>query len=108
MKLTLQNISLAFAAGCLGGLATCLLFGFDVIGLTVGPGSATRPGLFSTLALSESGLGRPLGLVCFSYLPKISFPCEPCSLAWGHPAWPPSLVLPFQAHKGVLGLNSAL
>lgn len=46
MKLTLQNFSLAFAAGCLGGLANAVfLWLFGVIGLTTTLGVQLAPAL---------------------------------------------------------------
>jgi hypothetical protein len=105
MKLSLQKVSLAFTAGCLGGLANAVfLWLFGVIGLTAALGVQLAPtftppwlyqrlvwgGLWGWLFLLPTGLSYPVRGLLFSLGPS-------CAALF--------VVLPFQAHKEVLGLQ---
>ncbi len=105
MKLTLQKISLTFVAGCLGGLANGLVLWFlgaiglpQALGVQLAP-AITAPwlyqrlvwgGIWGWLFLLPSGLSYPVRGLIYSLGPSLA------ALL---------VVLPYQAHKGVLGLQ---
>lgn len=103
MKRILQNISLTFAAGCLGGLLNSLFVWFfgasglaGALGVQLAP-AFTPPwlyqrlvwgGIWGWLFLLPLGLSYPLRGLVFSLGPSL------VALL---------VVLPFQAHKGFFG-----
>jgi hypothetical protein len=103
MKLSWQNISLTFAAGCLGGLLNSLfVWFFGVSGLAGALGVHLAPaftppwlyprlvwgGIWGWLFLLPLGLAYPVRGLLYSLAPS--------GVAW-------LVVLPFQAHKGWFG-----
>ena len=103
MKLSLQKISLTFAAGCLGGLINGLaLWAFGALGLTGALGVQLAPvftapwlyqrlvwgGIWGWLFLLPMGLSYPLRGLFYSLGPS-------CVALF--------VLLPYQAQKGVLG-----
>jgi hypothetical protein len=105
---TLPKISLAFTTGCVGGLANAVfLWLLGVIGLTAALGVHLAPaftppwlyqrlvwgGIWGWLFLLPTGLSYPVRGLLFSLGPSlVGF----------------FVVLPFQAHQGVLGLQAAI
>ena len=106
MKISPQNISLTFAAGALGGLINSLaVWSFGALGLTAALGvniapAFTPPWLYQRLVwgglwgwlflLPAAGLSNPVRGLLYSLGPTLA------TYFW---------VLPYQAHKGFLGLE---
>lgn len=105
MRLSLQNLSLAFAAGCLGGLANALfLWLFGALGLTHALGVQLAPAFTPPWLYQRLVWGGIWGWIFFlptglSYFKRsLLFSLGPFLVA-------SFVVLPLQAHKGVLGLQ---
>ncbi len=105
MKLSWRNISLTFAAGCWGGLANAVfIWLFGIIGITMALGVKLAPpftppwlyqrlvwgGIWGWLFLLPVGLSYPVRGLLYSLGPS-------CGALL--------VVLPYQAHQGVLGLQ---
>ncbi len=106
MKFSIKNLSLTFTAGCVGGLINMLaIWLFGTWGITQALGVQIAPQLSAPWLYNRLVWGGVWGFLFF--LPRRNRPlfvrCLLYSLA-------PSLVqlllvFPFQAHKGVLGLQ---
>ena len=106
MKFTFKNISLAFTAGCIGGLANMLfiwLFGVwrvtQALGVQLAPSYST-PWLYNRLVW-----GGLWGFLFFLPLRNLSLPARGLLYCLGPSLVQLFVVFPFLAHKGMLGLQ---
>ena len=106
MKLSVKNISLTFAAGCVGGVANMFaVWGFGAWGISQTLGVRIAPHLSVPWLYNRLVWGGIWGFIFLLPWKHLSLPTRGlfCSLA-------PSLVqmlvvFPYQAHKGMLGLQ---
>jgi hypothetical protein len=104
MRLSLKNLSLTFAAGCLGGLANAVfIWLFGAIGLTSAPGVHLAPaftppwlyqklvwgGIWGWLFLLPVGLSYPVRGLLFTWGPSwwlrwSCCPLRPTKACWAH------------------------
>lgn len=106
MKFTIKNISLTFTAGCVGGLINMLaIWLFGAWGITRALGVQIAPQLSAPWLYNRLVWGGLWGLLFL--LPRRNRPlfvrCLLYSLAPGLVQL--LVVFPFQAHKGMLGLQ---
>lgn len=106
MKLSVKNISLTFAAGCVGGLANMFaVWGFGAWGISQALGVRLAPHLSVPWLYNRLVWGGLWGFIFL--LPWKNLPLAVQGLFF---SLAPSLVqllvvFPFQAHKGMLGLQ---
>lgn len=104
MKLSFQNISLTFAAGCLGGLFNALfLWLFGALGLTAALGVQLAPVLTAPWLYQRLVWGGLWGWL-FLLPMGLSYPVRGLLYSLGPSCVASLVVLPLQAHKGVFGL----
>ena len=106
MKLTMKNLSLVFMAGLWGGLLNCLavwLFGW--LGIAQALGVHIAPPLTTALLYPKLVWGGLWGLLFLVPLGRLSLPVRGLLFSLGPSLVQLFLVFPFQAHKGVLGLQ---
>ena len=105
MEISFKNLSLVFAAGCLGGLVNSILvWFFGAIGITAAAGvhlapPFTLPWLYPRLVWG--GIWGVLFLIPW----KWSYPLKGLVYSLGPSLVTFFLVLPLQAHKGLFGLQ---
>lgn len=106
MNLSLQKISLAFAAGCLGGLANSMfVWLFGVIGLTGALGVHLSPAFTPPWLYQRLVWGGIWGWLFLLPVKGLSYAQRGLVFSLGPTLATYFLVLPYQAHKGVLGLE---
>lgn len=104
MKLSLQRISLTFTAGCLGGLInTVFLWLFGALGLTAALGVQLAPAFTAPWLYQRLVWGGLWGWL-FLLPMRRSYPLRGLLYSLGPSLVASFIVLPYQAHKGVLGL----
>ena len=102
----LQKISLAFAAGCLGGLInTIVRLVFRGPRPDRGPGSAAAPPFTAPWLYQRLVWGGLWGWLFLLPLTGLSYPVRGLLYSLGPSLVQLFVVFPFQAHKGVLGLQ---
>lgn len=106
MKISLQKISLTFAAGCLGGLLNALfLWLFGVLGVTTALGIKFAPAFIPPWLYQRLVWGGLWGWLFLLPLKRLSYSARGLLYSLGPFCVASFIVLPFQAHKGVLGLQ---
>jgi hypothetical protein len=106
MKISYKNLSLVFAAGCLGGLANSLaVWSFGALGLTKALGVHLAPALTPGWLYPRLVWGGIWGILFLLPLPRLSMIVQGLILSLGPTLAQLFLVFPLAAHKGVLGLQ---
>jgi hypothetical protein len=105
MNLTLPKISLTFAAGCLGGLFNAVfLWLFGALGVTGALGVHLAPAFSPPYLYQRLVWGGVWGWL-FLLPTGLSYPVRGLLYSLGPSCVALFLVLPYQAHKGILGLQ---
>ncbi len=105
MKSDIQKVSLTFVAGCLGGLANGLaLWILGVIGLPQALGVQLAPALTAPWLYQRLVWGGLWGWLFLLPL-GLSYPARGLLYSLGPSLAALLVVLPLQAHKGLLGLQ---
>lgn len=106
MKLSIKNISLTFAAGCVGGLANLLVVWlFGVWGITKALEVQIAPHLSAPWLYNRMVWGGLWGFLFFLPWRTLSLPARGLLYSLGPTLGQLLVVFPFQAHKGMLGLQ---
>jgi hypothetical protein len=106
MKLSLQNLSLVFVAGALGGLVnSVLVWWLGAVGFTGALGVKIAPQLTAPWLYQRLVWGGIWGCLFLVPLGSRSFPARGLWYSLGPTLATYFLVFPLQAHKGVLGLQ---
>ena len=106
MKLSVKNISLTFTAGCIGGLANMIVVWlFGVWGLTQALGVQIAPHLSAPWLYNRLVWGGLWGFLFFLPTRNLSLPVRGLLYGLGPSLVQLLVVFPFQAHKGMLGLQ---
>ncbi len=106
MRRSLQKISLTFVAGCWGGLANGLALWFlGAIGLPQALGVQLAPAITAPWLYQRLVWGGVWGWL-FLVPAGLSYPVRGLLYSLGPSLAALLVVLPLQAHKGVLGLES--
>ncbi len=101
----LQKISLAFAAGSLGGLANAVIVWlFGALGVTTALGVQLTPALAPSFVYQKMVWGGIWGWL-FLIPTRLSLPSRALLFSLGPTCAACFAVLPLQAHKGLLGLQ---
>jgi hypothetical protein len=106
MNLSLNNLSLVFVAGLVGGLLNCLaiwLFGW--LGVAQALGVQIAPPLTTALLYPKLVWGGLWGLLFLIPLGRVPFPVRGLLFGLGPSLVQLFVVFPLKAHKGVLGLD---
>jgi hypothetical protein len=106
MNLSVKNLSLVYMAGLWGGLLNCLavwLFGW--LGITRALGVQIAPPLTTALLYSKLVWGGLWGLLFLIPLGQMSLPVRGLLFSLGPSLVQLFVVFPFQAQKGMLGLQ---
>ena len=106
MNLFVKNLSLVFVAGLVGGLLNCLavwLFGW--LGIPQAFGVQIAPPLTTALLFSKLVWGGIWGSLFLIPLGRLSFPVKGLLFSLGPSLVQLFVVFPFQAPKGILGLQ---
>ena len=106
MKLSVKNVSLTFAAGCVGGLANMLVvWSFGLWGLTQALGVQIAPHLSVPWLYNRLVWGGLWGFLFLLPQRNLSIPVRGLLYGLGPSLVQLLVVFPFQAHKGMLGLQ---
>ena len=106
MKLTLKSLSLTFSAGCLGGLVNMItVWSFGVLGVTKSLGVSIAPQLTAPWLYNRLAWGGIWGLLFLLPLGRLAYPTRGLVFSLGPTLVQLGVVFPYQAHKGVLGLQ---
>jgi hypothetical protein len=106
MKLSIQKISLAFTAGCLGGLLNAVfVWGFGALGITAALGVKIAPAFTTPWLYQKLVWGGLWGWLFLLPLRGLSYPLRGLLYSLGPSLVQLLIVFPFQAQKGVLGLQ---
>jgi len=106
MKLSVKNLSLVFMAGLVGGLLNCLaIWLFGVLGIPQILGVQIAPPLTTTLLYSKLVWGDIWGLLFLIPLGRVSFPVRGLLFSLGPSLVQLFVVFPYQAQKGIMGLQ---
>ncbi len=106
MKFSVQNISLAFTAGCVGGLANMLVVWlFGAWGLTKALGVQIAPGLSAPWLYNRLVWGGLWALLFLLPMKGRAYPARGLLYSLAPSLVQLFVVFPFQAQKGVLGLQ---
>lgn len=106
MNLSVKNISLVFVAGCLGGLANAVfVWLFGAIGLTGALGVKLAPTFTAPWLYQRLVWGGLWGWLFLLPLTGLSYPVRGLIYGLGPTLVQYFLVFPYQAHKGLLGLQ---
>ncbi len=105
MKLSLRSLSLTFVAGCVGGLVNAVfLWLFGVLGLTALAGVQLAPAFTAPWLYQRLVWGGIWGWLFLLPL-RLSYPLRGLLYSLGPSLVASLVVLPYQAQKGVLGLQ---
>jgi hypothetical protein len=106
MKISIKTLSLVFVAGCLGGLVNSILMWFlGAVGFTAALGVQLAPQLTAPWLYQRLIWGGIWGGLFLLPLRNLSYPVRGLLYSLGPSLAAGFLVLPWQAHKGVLGLQ---
>ena len=106
MNFSVKNLSLVFVAGLVGGLLNCLaVWFFGVLGIPRALGVQIAPPLTTTLLYSKLVWGGIWGLLFLIPLGRVSFPLRGLLFSLGPSLVQLFVVFPYQAQKGVMGLQ---
>jgi hypothetical protein len=106
MKLTWKNLSLVFVAGALGGLVNSVtVWLFGAIGLAAALGVKIAPPLAAPWLYQRLVWGGLWGGLFLLPLRGLPYPARGVIYSLGPTLVQLLVVFPFQAHKGVLGLQ---
>jgi hypothetical protein len=106
MKFSIKNISLTFAAGCVGGLVNMLaVWLFGLAGVTKALGVQLAPQLTAPWLYNRLTWGGLWGLLFLAPLRRLSYPARGLIFCLAPSLAQLFLVFPFLAHKGLLGLQ---
>ncbi len=106
MKVTVKNISLTFSAGCVGGLMNMLAVWLSgLAGLTQALGVKIAPQLTAPWLYNRLTWGGLWGLMFLWSMRRLSYPVRGLLYCLAPSLVQLFVVFPFQAHKGVLGLQ---
>jgi len=109
MELSLKNISLTFVAGALGGLLNSVCVWFcGAVGLTQALGVKIAPAITAPWLYQRLVWGGLWGWLFLLPLGGLSFPVRGLIFSLGPSLGQLLVVFPYQAHKGVLGLQLGL
>ena len=104
--LTLQRISLAFAAGSLGVLISgVFVWGFGALGITAALGVKIAPAFTPAWLYQRLVWGGLWGWLFLLPVTGLSYPVRGLLYSLGPSLVQLLVVFPFQAHKGFLGLQ---
>jgi hypothetical protein len=102
----LKELSLAFAAGCLGGLVNSLaVWLFGAVGLTPALGVSIAPKLTPAWLYPRLVWGGLWGLLFLIPIKNLTYPTRGLLLSLGPSAVQLLVVFPVQANKGFFGLQ---
>ncbi len=106
MNLSVRNLSLVFMAGLVGGLLNCLaIWFFGLIGLPQAFGVQIAPPLTTGLLYPKLAWGGIWGLLFLIPLAQLSFPVRGLLFSLGPSLVQLFVVFPYQAQKGIMGLQ---
>ena len=106
MKFSIKNLSLTFTAGCVGGLANMFaIWLFGLWGITPALGVKIAPHLSVPWLYNRLVWGGIWGFIFFLPWSKHSFPVRGLIYSLAPSLVQMLVVFPFQAHKGMLGLQ---
>lgn len=101
-----KNISLAYAAGCLGGLANSLaVWLFGALGISQALGVRLAPPLTPAWLYPRVVWGGLWGLLFLLPVKRLTYPARGLLFSLGPSLGQLLVVFPFQAQKGVFGLQ---
>ncbi len=105
MKISIKNLSLIFAAGCLGGLVNSIfVWFFGAVGITAAAGVHLAPPFTPGWLYPRLVWGGIWGILFL--LPwRFPYPLKGLVYSLGPSLVTFFLVLPLQAHKGLFGLQ---
>jgi len=106
MNLSVKNLSLVFMAGLVGGLLNGLaIWFFGLLGIPRGLGVQIAPPLTTGLLYPKLTWGGIWGLLFLIPLGRVSFPIRGLLFSLGPSLVQLFVVFPYQAQKGVMGLQ---
>ncbi|MHB8067639.1 MAG: hypothetical protein ACYDIC_07030 [Desulfobaccales bacterium] len=106
MKFTIKNISLTFTAGCVGGLINMLaIWLFGAWGITRALGVQIAPQLSAPWLYNRLVWGGLWGFLFLLRRRNLPLPARCLLYSLGPSLVQLFVVFPFQAHKGMLGLQ---
>jgi hypothetical protein len=106
MKLSVNNLSLVFAAGLFGGLVNCLIVWLlGRLGIPQTLGVQIAPPLTIDFIYPELVWGGLWGLLFLIPLGRLSFPVKGAVISLIPSMVQLFLLFPLKAHKGLLGLQ---
>ncbi|MBM4274730.1 MAG: hypothetical protein FJ134_09780 [Deltaproteobacteria bacterium] len=106
MRLTFTNLSLVFSAGALGGLINSLgVWTFGIIGIPQALGVKLAPALSGPWLYQRLVWGGLWGLLFLLPLKKLTYPWRGLVYSLAPTLGQLFVVFPYQAQKGVMGLQ---
>jgi len=109
MKNLWRRATLAFAAGCLGGLANSLaVWAFGTLGISAVLGVAMAPALTPAWLYPRLVWGGIWGFLFLFASPRLSLMAQGAVFSLGPSVVQLLVVFPYKAHKGLLGLDLGL
>ncbi len=109
MKKLRRRATLAFAAGCLGGLANSLaVWAFGALGITAALGVAMAPALTPPWLYPRIVWGGIWGFLFLFASPRLSLMAQGAIFSLGPTVVQLLVVFPYKAGKGLLGLDLGL
>jgi hypothetical protein len=106
MEFSIKNLSLTFTAGCVGGLMNMLaIWLFGLSGITKALGVQIAPHFSPPWLYNRLVWGGLWGLIFLLPYRRFSYPLRGLLYSLGPTLVQLFVVFPFQAHKGVLGLQ---
>ena len=106
MRLSIKNLSLTFAAGCVGGLANMFaVWGFGAWGITQSLGVKIAPHLTVPWLYNRLVWGGLWGFIFLLPWKKVPLPIRGLVYSLGPSLVQLFVVFPYKAHQGMLGLQ---
>jgi hypothetical protein len=106
MKYSIKNLSLAFVAGAVGGLANLVaIWSFGALGVPAALGVKIAPQLTAPWLYNRLVWGGLWGVLFFLPFPRWSWPARGLIYSLGPSLVQLLVVFPFQGHKGFMGLQ---